>query len=148
MQTYVTPRRRPDGRRKIMRATLVITAALVTAAIAAPVAGAERPDDRGGMRGPGAIASLQPGAARQPDSRARARPGELAVSQPTAIVRPDDRPGSRGPGVLASVVVAPRASTFDWSDALLGGLGGAGIALLLTGGIFVAASHRRGPRTA
>jgi hypothetical protein len=117
---------RSDVSTSKQRVTLVSLAVVVAATIlGAPVASADprfndqsssvRPDDRGGLRGPGALASS---------------------TAAESAVRPDDRPGPRGPGALpggrSTIVVGP-AKTFDWGDAAIGALSGMGFALLLVG---------------
>ena len=93
-----------------MKATLML-AALVAAALAlAPAALADRPDDRGGMLGVGAIETTSP---------------------PT---RPDDRAGVRGPGAAPVVVTAQSPSGFDWGSAGIGAVGAFGICLLVFAG--------------
>jgi hypothetical protein len=85
-----------------------------------------RPDDQAGMRGPGAFDSTQlPAASRHPDNRA-----------------------GRGPGPVTTIVSRPTATGFDWNDALIGGLGGVGTALLLTGCFFLLMSQRNKARVA
>ena len=85
------------------------------------------------------------------------------------LVRPDDRADRTGPGyegtsgaeyayrgMLPSdygqpnVIVAVNrpGDGFDWGDALIGGLGGAGMALLLTGSAFLLLNQRNRVRTA
>ena len=137
---------------------------------AAERAQAQRPDDRAGARGPGAFASGQESTASHPDNRAGTRgPGALTAQH--ATLRPDDRAGARGPGAIASPaylgvshpdnragvrgpgavavgLVQPGSSGFDWGDALIGGLAGAGAALLLTGCAFFLMSRRQRVRTA
>jgi len=154
--------------------TKVIGTIALGAALLVPVAQAQSPDDRPGLRGPGGIAALQSGASSHPDNRSGARgPGAVATQQQkTAIaVRPDDRGGmrgpgayrsadlsaashpdnraeARGPGAFTTVVVQPTSSGFDWGDALIGGLGGVGTALLLTGCLFLLMSQRNKARMA
>ena len=153
--------------RKNLIGTIVLGAALVV-----PVAQAQSPDDRAGMRGPGGIAALQAqsGASNHPDNR-DLRGSAIAAAETGNAVRPDDRAGVRGPGAFGSVTVAgavghpdnraePRGpgsletvvvvgdSGFDWGDALIGGLGGIGAALLLTGCFFLLASQRSKTRLA
>jgi hypothetical protein len=153
----------------MFRTKMIVTIA-VGAALLAPVAQAQRPDDRAGARGPGAIESGQASAVTHPDDRAGAR-GPGAVDVQRVAVRPDDRAGGRGPGAIGSpgyaitdhpdnragargpgavthVVVQPTSTGFDWGDALIGGLGGAGLALLLTGSAFLLMSQRDKARTA
>jgi hypothetical protein len=91
----------------------------------APVDALVRPDDRAGVRGPGTVGSLEPLAATHPDNRA-------------------DR---RGPGAFTTVVFQRGSSGFDWGDGLIGGLGGAGLALLLTGSAFLFMNRRHKART-
>ena len=92
-----------------MKATLMLAAVVAAVLALAPAALAERPDDRGGMLGVGAIET---------------------TSSPT---RPDDRAGVRGPGA-APVVVAAQPSGFDWGSAGIGAVGAFGICLLLFAG--------------
>jgi hypothetical protein len=151
--------------------TKLIGTIVVGAALLVPVAQAERPDDKAGLRGPGAFASDQESTASHPDNRAGIRgPGALAGDQ-RASVRPDDRAGVRGPGAIGSpedVVVnhpdnragargpgavttalfQPSSTGFDWGDALIGVFGGAGTALLITGSAFLLMSRRNRVRTA
>jgi hypothetical protein len=145
----------------------------VGAALLVPVAQAQSPDDRAGLRGPGGIAAQQAGdASNHPDNRAVRG---TAVAAPTTdhAVRPDDRAGARGPGAHTAatlttgaishpdnradrrvpgsvdrVVVVSSSSGFDWGDAMIGSLGGVGAALLLTGCFFLVASQRNKTRLA
>jgi hypothetical protein len=150
--------------------TKLIGTIAVGAALLVPVAQAQSPDDRAGLRGPGAIASTQGSAATHPDNRAGTRgPGTVAGQH--AVVRPDDRGGARGPGAVGSpeatpamhpdnraaprgpgsvttVTFQPDSIGFDWRDGLIGALGGAGVALLLTGSAFLLMSRRNKLRTA
>jgi hypothetical protein len=154
------------------RTKLIGTIAL-GAALFVPVAQAQSPDDRAGLRGPGGIAALQAGAAAnhpdnravrgtgvaapttnlavRPDDRAGTRgPGAYTPASPTtgAISHPDNRAESRGPGSIDGVVVVSSSSGFDWGDAMIGSLGGVGAALLLTGCFFLVASQRNKTRLA
>jgi hypothetical protein len=156
--------------------TKLIGTLVLAAAIAAPVAQGQRPDDREGVRGPGGIAALQTQApsANHPDNRVEPRgPGGVDAVQVSTAIRPDDRAGLRGPGAVdstqrpgasshpdnraglrgpgatATVVVSqPSATGFDWNDALIGGIGGMGMALLLTGCFFLLMSQRNRARVA
>jgi hypothetical protein len=107
--------------------TKIIATVVVAASIVVPVAQAQHADDRAGVRGPGPVAAQQ--------------------QQPSAAVRPDDRAGIRGTGTpTATLVVSTSSNDFDWSDALIGGAGGMGAALLLTGGTFLVLSQRNRAR--
>lgn len=129
--------------------TKLIGTLVLALALAVPAAQAARPDDKAGARGPGAIAA-ESSVSRHPDNRAGARgPGAFSPSTAvTAASRPDDRAGARGPGAFTTVVAAPAPDGFDWRDALIGGLGGLGTALLLTGAFFLLASERSRTRVA
>lgn len=153
--------------------TKLIGTVAIGAALLVPVAQAQSPDDRAGLRGPGGIAAQQAGgASNHPDNRAvrgtgvaaptanlAVRPDDLAGTRgpgayspaaPTtaAISHPDNRAESRGPGSVDSVVVVAGSSGFDWGDALIGSLGGVGAALLLTGCFFLLAGQRNKTRLA
>ncbi|MCE3287681.1 MAG: hypothetical protein K0S64_1287 [Gaiellaceae bacterium] len=153
--------------------TKLIGTIAVGAALFVPVAQAQSPDDRAGLRGPGGIAAEPAGgAANHPDNRAERGAG-VAPAITEVAVRPDDRAGtrgpgangpstlttgaishpdnraeSRGPGSVDRVVVISSSSSFDWGDALIGSLGGVGAALLLTGCFFLVASQRNKTRLA
>ena len=106
--------------------TKLIGTIVLGAALLVPVAHAQSPDDSGDLRGPGAIAVLQVAATStqiRPDAADTLSPGEWQK-------------------VRGTVVVQPASSGFDWGDALIGGVGGVGVALLLTGGFFLVASQR------
>lgn len=151
--------------------TKIIGTVAVAAAMLAPVAQAQRPDDRAGLRGPGALESTQSSASSHPDNRALRGPGAIEMStESTAVrpddraeargpgaiestqqapVRPDDRAGTRGPGAFEPVLVSGSSSTgFDWGDAFIGALGGLGMALALTGILLLGIGRRSGTRTA
>jgi hypothetical protein len=151
--------------------TKLIGTIAVGAALLAPVAQAQSPDYRAGLRGPGGIAAQQAGgASSHPDNRAVRGTG-VAVPTTNLAVRPDDRAGTRGPGALAAatlvtgaishpdnraeprgpgsvdrVVVLSGSSRFDWADASIGSLGGIGFALLLMGCVYLLASQRNKTR--
>ncbi len=153
--------------------TKLIGTIAVGAALFVPVAQAQSPDDRGGLRGPGGIAAQQAGgAANHPDNRAVRGTG-VAVPTTNVAVRPDDRAGTRGPGAYAPatlttgaishpdnrteargpgsidrVVVVSSSSRFDWADAMIGSLGGVGFVLLLMGCVFLLTSQRNKTRLA
>ena len=154
-----------NTRRKLIGTIVLGTALLV------PTAQAQHPDDRAGLRGPGAFATLQAGAATHPDNRAVRGPGAVTATGANRATRPDDRAGARGPGAYGSgglsaathpdnrdatrgpgafttVVVQSSSSGFDWGDAMIGGIGGIGTALLLGGGAFLLLSQRSRTRLA
>ncbi len=154
------------------RTKLIGTIALGSALLV-PVAQAQTPDDRAGLRGPGGIAATQAAAtSSHPDNRAVRGPGAVASSSSQTAIRPDDRAGLRGPGVHSSteaaaashpdnraeargpgsvgtvVVLQSPSSGFDWGDAMIGSLGGVGAALLLTGCFFLLTGQRNRTRLA
>ena len=113
----------------------------VAAALFAPAALAERPDDRAGLHGPGANAVTA--ASVRPDDRAGTRgPGAESLVL-AASVRPDDRAGVRGPGAGPTVILTQTDPGFDWADAGIGALGAFGLALVLFGGLQIASRNRR-----
>jgi len=151
--------------------TKLIGTIVLAAALLAPVAQAQSPDDRAGMRGPGAFERAV--IASHPDNRGEARGPGAVTTQPAITVRPDDRAGmrgpaafttgttqnvtshpdnrgdARGPGAITTTLVAqPTSDSFDWRDALIGGLGGIGAAFLLTGCFFLLTSQRSKARLA
>ncbi|MGH3837578.1 MAG: hypothetical protein ACRDSF_18020 [Pseudonocardiaceae bacterium] len=153
--------------------TKLIGIIVLGAALLVPVAQAQRPDDQAGLRGPGAIESAQASTATRPDDRADrtfpaaesghapvdapVRPDDRAgVRWPTAVgspeplaaTHPDNRADRRGPGAVTTFLVQPGSSGFDRGDGLIGGLGGAGLALLLTGSAFLFMNRRHKARTA
>jgi hypothetical protein len=149
--------------------TKLIGIIVLGAALLVPVAQAERPDDRAGARGPGAFAAQAPTvthpdnrggihgpgafegqqAVIRPDDRAGVRgPGAAGSPEPTVATHPDNRADPRGPGSVTAVLVEPGSSGFDWGDGLIGALGGAGLALLLTGSAFLLMNQRNKLRTA
>jgi hypothetical protein len=108
---------------------------------------ATHPDNRGGIHGPGAFTG-QPAVVR-PDDRAGVRgPGAIGAPEPSTATHPDNLADRRGPGAVTTVLVRPGSNGFDWGDALIGGLGGAGMALLLTGSAFLIMNQRNKVRTA
>jgi hypothetical protein len=155
--------------------TKLIGTIVLGAALLVPVAQAQRPDDRAGLRGPGAFETTQPSSSH-PDNRAVHGPGAVRMTpqlqEITVATRPDDRAGTRGPGSVnrsdfsgaashpdsregtrgpgaaTTVIVQSSASGFDWGDALIGGLGGVGTALLLTGCLFLLMGQRNKARLA
>jgi hypothetical protein len=124
---------------RIGHITILVGAA---AALFAPAALAERPDDRAGLHGPGAHTEVTAVSAR-PDDRAGVRgPGAPSLVL-AASVRPDDRAGVRGPGAAPTVLLTQPGTGFDWTDAGIGALGAFGLALVLFGGLQVASRTRR-----
>jgi len=108
-----------------MHRIALVAGALLAAALLAPAAIGQRPDDRSGAIGVGSVATP----AVQPSQ--------------SAAVRPDDRPGVRAPGpghVVASTVLVSNDG-FDWDDAGLGVAGGLGLALV-AGGLLALAMRR------
>jgi hypothetical protein len=151
--------------------TKLIGTVVLGAALLVPVAQAQSPDDRAGLRGPGGITAQQAGGASnhpdnrtvrgtgvaapstkvavRPDDRAGARgPGAYATMTTGAISHPDNRADARGPGSLDSVVVVSSSSRFDWADAMIGSIGGIGFVLLVMGGVFLLTSQRNKTRLA
>ena len=139
------------------------TLMLVAFALLVPNALAQRPDDRGGLLGVGAIsattdavrpddraATRGPGSfasavelSMRPDDRAESRgPGAIGGSFETAT-RPDDLAGLRGPGAVPIEVVTTSADGFDWVDASVGAVGAFGLALILFAMLTIAARTRR-----
>jgi hypothetical protein len=188
--------------------TKLIGTIVVGAALLVPVAQAQRPDDRAGPRGPGAIAQNTfvqgiddfPGSSKlAPQSNGVAVRGEVkdgVGTSPSGVIvgddkrdigaepvsgvlvgddkrnlRPDNWAYAAWP-VVDPAVYAPQSNQFayrralpqdlgrepiqvvstsarfNWDDALIGGLGGAGAALLLTGCAFLLMSKRTRARTA
>jgi hypothetical protein len=130
-----------------MKGTISLLATVVAVALTGTTLAAERPNDRSGLQGVGAVAE-QDSAPTRPDDRPGAR-GPDAAAAPSQIhtSRPDDRAGPRRPGQLSesSSVSAPPSVTvvvsrgFDWADAAIGALGAALIAV----GLAVAATRLR-----
>jgi hypothetical protein len=133
-----------------MNARKLIGTMALGAALVVPVAQAQSPDDRAGLRGPGGFAALQATNLQHPDNRADARgPGAYGSQNLSATSHPDNRAEARGPGALTTTLVVESTSDgFNWRDALIGGLGGVGAALLLTGCLFLLMSQRNKTRTA
>jgi hypothetical protein len=120
---------------------------------ATPQSSSVRPDDRAGLRGAGAAVSGASGSGYViPAGSNQALVNDAGASGSAGsvvVVRPDDRAGIRGPGTSTPATVVQTSSDgFDWKDAFVGGLGGIGIALLLTGLLFFAASRRTRTRMA
>ena len=107
---------------------VAISLALVGAALAAGAAQAERPDDRTGMLGVGAVST------------------DAAETAHSAVVRPDDRGAARGPGTISSppllTATGRTVGEVEWRDASLGAAAMLA-AVLLAGGIAHALRDRR-----
>ena len=125
--------------RRILQTTILV---LTVSALVTPTALAERPDDRGGMLGVGAAVITS--SSTRPDDRVGPR-GPGSVGSPQTAVRPDDLAGTRGPGSIPTVGIAASSSGdgFDWADAGVGAVGAVGLALVLLGGLQLAARGRR-----
>jgi hypothetical protein len=112
-----------DTKEEPMKRMLLTAGVLaVAAAVLAPTALAQRPDDQPGTIGVGSV-----------------------TAPVSASARPDDRAEARGPGVFAPAVPATilvAEEGFDWRAAGVGLAGGLGLALL-AGGVLVATTHRR-----
>jgi len=115
----------------------------VAAALLAPPALAQLPDDLAGLHGPGAHPQVTAVSVR-PDDRAGVRGPGAESPVLAASVRPDDREGVRGPGAAPTVILTQTSSGgFDWVDAGIGALGAFGLVLVLFGGLQVASRNRR-----
>jgi hypothetical protein len=116
---------------------------VVVIAVLIPATAAAQHDIRVGTAG----ATSQSSAVR-PDDRAGMRGAFEGTAGSAVVVRPDDRAGVHGPGTPPPTSLVRSSDGFDWQDAFIGGLGGVGIALLLAGLLFLAASRRTRTRIA
>lgn len=66
----------------------------------------------------------------------------VAGGAESKATRPDDRAGVRGPMASQTVAVRAERNSFDWGDALLGGVGGVAAGFSLTGLLFLVAARR------
>jgi hypothetical protein len=123
--------------------TTLIGMLVVVIAVLIPATAAAKPDIRSGTAG----ATSQSSHVR-PDDRAGTRGAIEGIARGTVVVRPDDRAGVHGPGTPPPTSLVRSSDGFDWQDAFVGGLGGVGIALLLAGLLFLAASRRTKTRIA
>jgi hypothetical protein len=123
------------------RNTLIATLA-AGIAVLAPATAVASPHDL--PLGAGTTATQQV----RPDDRAGARGAADLVTANTAAARPDDRAGNRGPGAPIRPSVVDTSNGFDWRDALIGGLTGVGIALMLMGALFLVTGRRTRARVA
>ena len=104
----------------------VLAAAIAAASIFAVSAlGATRPDDRSGVRGPGALAATQ-----------------VESGDPGLAARPDNRAGVLGAGADTSVAVAA-SSGFDWAAAGIGAGATGGVIVLLGAAALLAMPKRQ-----
>lgn len=147
---------------------LIGAAVLSVVAVLVPTALAQRPDDREGPIGVGAVAAETTpfqsiGTADTVEARIRAgldargsvttQPpfGGGQVSGPATVVRPDDRVGPIGVGAVAQpepTPVTPVASPgTDWSDPFVVGAIAAVVALLGITVVYVVEHGRRGGGT-
>jgi hypothetical protein len=96
--------------------------AVALAALFAPSAFAERPDDRAGTIGVGSVQSTG-----------------------ATYAHPDDRAEARGPGAYETAPLQLQAteSSFDWAAAGVGALAAFAVALLFLGGVQVVRRERR-----
>jgi hypothetical protein len=140
-----------------------VTAMAAAAVLLVPVAGsATRPDDRGGLRGPGGAQSafvenqqelwMDPAIASVVSASASDLPLDPALRAAiqdarSGIIRPDDRPGRREvPLEVPSIVPTGATDSFDWTDAGIGaGAVAAGglLTLVLAGLVFARHDRRR-----
>jgi hypothetical protein len=125
------------ARNTLIGMLVVLIAALV------PTTAAAKPDIR-----PGVVAATHESSSIRPDDRAGTRGAFEGTAGSSVAVRPDDRAGVHGPGTPPPTSLVRSSDGFDWRDAFLGGLGGVGIALLLTGLLFLVASRRTRTRLA
>jgi hypothetical protein len=116
---------------------------VVTVAVLIPATAAANRDIR-----PGTAGATSQSSHVRPDDRAGARGAFEGAAGSTVVVHPDDRAGVHGPGTPPQTTLVRSSDGFDWQDAFVGGLGGVGIALLLTGLLFLAASRRTRTRIA
>jgi len=147
-----------------MKAPVALAAAVFAAAAFAIPATADtlaqghvRPDDRAGILGPGRVTGPAATIVVRPNDRAGLQ-GPVGSStgaiQSFGNVRPDDRFGARGTGgpstppIPAPIVVRVATRGFDWNDAAIGAVAGAGLILLLLGAALLHRHARTEPRTA
>lgn len=128
-----------------MRKTMCLVSAVAVALVAASGAQADRPDDRGGPLGVGAVApGLGATSATAPDliERAVAR-GSDASAGPSSV-RPDDRGGARPIPISTStpLIAAVPVDGFRWGDAAIGAAFASAV-LLLAGALALTIRQRR-----
>jgi hypothetical protein len=125
------------ARNRLIGMLVVVIAVLIPATAAA----------QGDIR-PGTAGATSRSSHVRPDDRAGARGAFEGIAGSAVVVRPDDRAGVHGPGTPPPTNLVRSSDGFDWRDAFIGGAGGAGIALLLTGLLFLGASRRSRTRIA
>lgn len=155
-------------------ALLTVTVVIAGTAFAGSGAQPVRPDDRAGLRGVGAAASVADTQPVRPDDRAGVRGvGSTLAAEDAHPVRPDDRAGLGGVG-RAEAIAAPSGRPdgrllpdgadmhgsrptlvlvdgdgFDWGDATIGAFGAFGFSLLAVGlGLAAWRTRRAGERHA
>jgi len=116
---------------------------VVVIAVLIPATAAAQRDFR-----PGTAGAKPQSSHIRPDDRAGARGAFEGAAVTAVVVRPDDRAGLHGPGTPPETNLVRSSDESDWQDAFVGGLGGVGIALLLTGLLFLAAGRRTRTRIA
>ena len=109
----------------------VLGGLVVACTVALPAVAAERPNDRAGLLGVGAVT---------------ASAGTDSAPPPESSGRPDGREGPDGADVprMQPMIVAA-GDGFDWSDAGIGLAGGIGIVLVLAGALATAQHARHVP---
>jgi hypothetical protein len=132
-------------REKDMKRNILIATVAAGIAALAPTMAAASPHDL--PLGTGATTSQRSTHVR-PDDRAGLRGAFEGTVGSSVAVRPDDRAGLHGPGTPPPSSLVRSSDGFDWQDAFVGGLGGVGIALLLTGLLFLVTSRRTRTRIA
>jgi hypothetical protein len=135
------------------RITRSLATALAAGAALAPAAAAQHdlrmPDTRDAARDAAAqLERLQD--MRMPDTRDAARDAAVQSARPHDLRMPDTRDAAieaaQAPAApVVEFVEVPQAGGFDWSDALVGAGGGAGLLLIGAGGALIAVRARRRP---
>jgi hypothetical protein len=128
-----------------MKRTILIATVAAGIAALAPTTAAASPHDL--PLGTGANA-VQLSTHVRPDDRAGSRGVFVVTAGGAVAARPDDRAGIHGPGTPPPAGLVGTSDGFDWRDAFIGAAGGVGIALLLTGLLFLAAGRRTRTRIA
>ena len=128
-----------------MKRNILIATVAASIAALAPTTAVASPHDL--PLGTGATASQQSSHVR-PNDRAIAGRSFVGTTGSMVVVRPDDRAGIHGPGTPPPTSLIRSSDGFDWRDAFIGSAGGVGIALLLTGLLFLVANRRARTRLA